>query len=257
MSEPELKLSLKRGKKAFFVSDVHLVAEASKPEEKQREASFCRFLQSIEKEAHCLFLLGDIFDFWFEYRRVCLRGYFSVLHQLHILAQNTEIFFMGGNHDMWAGEHLQNDIGFRLLTHAQRVRIHDTRFFLAHGDGLSDQDHVYKFVKKYVFTSPFFIRLFRLLHPDLGYAIARRFCKVHRSDTADKERQNQPLIQYAYQLHQQNPSADYYVMGHMHAALLKEIHKGVYYANLGEWLREPTYGVFSEETGFEIRRWAA
>lgn len=214
-------LVLPEGKRIYVASDLHLgvpTAEASLA----RERRFVRWLDSIRADAGALILLGDVFDFWFEYRTVAPKGHVRLLGKLAELADaGIPITYFVGNHDLWLRDYLPAEIGLRVAHHPEVHTWFDRRYFLAHGDGLGPGDRQFKFFRG-IFVHPFFNWLFRVHHPDFAIGIAHYFSRrsAQRSrghdqvDYGDREH----LYQFVQALIADGQTADHYVFGHRHHA---------------------------------------
>lgn len=232
-------------KKIYFASDFHLGApsyEASR----LREQQIVRWLKSIEQDAGHLFLVGDLFDFWFEYKTVVPKGAVRLLGQLAQMSdQGIEIHFFVGNHDLWMKDYFEQELGVYIHHQPLQINLLGKQFFIAHGDGLGPKDHGYKRLKK-IFTNRFFQWLFRWLHPDLGIGLA------NFSSTWSRMAQQEPehflghdqewLLQYANYKLQTLPETDFFIFGHRHLPLDIRLKNGrSKYFNLGEWFSYRTY----------------
>jgi UDP-2,3-diacylglucosamine hydrolase len=251
---------LKSTKKIFFVSDFHLGMPNGEVS-LAREKSIVDWLEYCAPNADVIYLMGDIFDFWFEYKKVVPRGFVRFLGTLAKITDNgTKVIMFPGNHDLWLSEYLVKECGVELITKEFVVEHHGKRFFLHHGDGLGPGDHSYKFLKK-IFLVRFARFLFRWLHPDIGVALAHRFSKKSRLAQNPKEDnylgdQQEYLTQFALSHAQgnvENP-IDYYIFGHRHLVLNVHIAPKSRYINLGEWLHGSQYAVFDGQT-MELLNW--
>ena len=165
-------ITLSQGQKVYFSSDNHLGAPDA-DSSAVREQRFVRWLDTIKADAGALFLLGDLFDFWFEYKTVVPKGFVRVLGKLaEISDSGIPIYFFVGNHDLWMHDYLKTELGITVFHEPQVFNINNSSIFIGHGDGKGPNDMGYKRMKK-VFTSPFFQWLFRWLHPDIGVRIAQ------------------------------------------------------------------------------------
>jgi UDP-2,3-diacylglucosamine hydrolase len=167
-------------KAVYFLSDAHL---GGGPEEDNRRRILLQFLSGLHGSADHLYILGDLFDFWFEYRHAVPKGHFRVLRALADLVEDgTPVTYLGGNHDFWCGSYLSREVG--LVVHQRPLSItrQGRRIFLAHGDGLGPGDHGYRLLKA-ILRSPLAIALYRTIHPDLGIPLAYRVSKASRQHT--------------------------------------------------------------------------
>lgn len=232
------------GKKIFFASDFHLGA----PDEQQsklREQKIIRWLDSIQQEAAAIFLLGDIFDFWFEYKEVIPKGYIPFISKLHQLRnKNIPILFFTGNHDLWMGDYFTKELGIPVYHHPIEIRINDKLFLVGHGDGLGPGDKKYKLLKK-VFTNRIAQFLFRWIHPDIGIKIAHYWSGSSRISNSKKNEgrflgKDEWLWQYCHYV-EDKKHHDFYVFGHRHVKLELDVGSHATYFNLGEWVTESNY----------------
>lgn len=244
-----------REKKVFFASDFHLGAPDDQSS-KQREKKIIRWLNEIENEAEAIFLVGDIFDFWFEYEKVVPKGFIRFLGKIADLREKgIPIFFFTGNHDLWMNDYFTQELGIPVFHHPIEVVIANKKFLVGHGDGLGPGDEHYKFLKK-IFTNPFCQWLFKWLHPDLGVRLAHKWSKNSRITNLQKNENefkgdDEWLWAYCKQV-EKNRHFDYYIFGHRHLPLDLPVGHTARYFNLGEWVNQYTYGVFDGNT-FKIK----
>lgn len=235
--------------KIYFASDFHLGAP-NPQESRQREQTILRWLEQVALDASAIYLVGDIFDFWFEYKTVVPKGAVRLLGKLAELSDaGIDLHIFVGNHDIWMFDYLEQELGATVHHQPLQVKLGDKHFFIAHGDGLGPGDHGYKRLKK-VFTNRFCQWLFGWLHPDIGIRIANK--ASHTSRTAQVEPEyflgadKEWLLQYANQkLRQAETTTDYFIFGHRHLPLdILLQNKKSRYLNLGEWFSYNTYAVF-------------
>ncbi len=240
-----LELNLQSNKKLYFISDLHLGApDYSKS--LMREQKVVRFLQSIEQDAQAVFLVGDTFDFWFEYQHVVPKYFIRFFAQLIALKEKgIEIFVFTGNHDLWLQDYLQQEIGATIFHDKIGLQSNGKNILLAHGDGLGPNDRKYKILKK-IFTNPICQWLFRWLHPDIGIEIAQLWSRHSYTDPGievfhgeDKEW----LIQYCKKKLTEK-HYDYFIMGHRHLPMEIKLNDKSVYINLGDWIINNNYAVF-------------
>jgi UDP-2,3-diacylglucosamine hydrolase len=240
-------MELAPGKKIYFLSDFHLGAPNAL-ESRQREARLVRFLTSAQKDAAAFFIVGDIFDFWFEYKTVVPKGFVRILGCLaQISDAGIPIHIFTGNHDLWMKDYLTEELHAQIYFEPKQFEWNAKRFLIGHGDGLGPGDHGYKFLKK-IFTNPLCKFIFSWIHPDWGIQLANYFSAKSRAKTgtADEEflgEDKEWLIIYTKEKAQQM-DVDYFVFGHRHYAIDFTINERSRYINLGDWLRLNTYGVF-------------
>jgi len=236
-------------KNIYFASDFHL-GVPTYAESREREARLVRWLDQIQDNAAELYLMGDIFDFWFEYATAVPRGYVRFLGKLAELADaGVKITFFKGNHDMWMFGYLKEELGATIISNELVIERGGKRFFLHHGDGLGPGDAKYKFLKK-IFRSKLCQWLFARIHPNLGIGIALRWSQNSKSVNSKKEwrkkAEQEWLVVFCKELLQKE-HFDYLIFGHRHLPLAIHLGHNSRYINLGEWLSYNTYAVFDGE----------
>ena len=243
------------GKKIYFASDNHLGAptnEASRP----REKKFVAGLDDIKHDAAAIFLMGDLFDFWFEYKTVVPKGFTRTLGKLaEISDSGIPIHYFVGNHDLWMNGYFEEELGIPVYHKPEEFTFNDTSVFIGHGDGLGPGDKGYKRMKK-VFTSPFFQWLFKWMHPDIGIKIGQYMSVKNKMISGDDDAKflgedNEWLAVYCKRK-LEDKHRDYFVFGHRHLPLEIDLNEKSKYINLGDWIQYYTYGVFDGET-FELK----
>ncbi|MGJ8591571.1 MAG: UDP-2,3-diacylglucosamine diphosphatase [Aquaticitalea sp.] len=248
-------MNIPQGKKIYFASDNHLGAptsELSRP----REQKFVAWLDEVKQDAAAIFLLGDLFDFWFEYKTVVPKGFTRTLGKLaEISDSGIPIYYFVGNHDLWMHGYFENELGIDVFHKPKEFTFNDKLFFIGHGDGLGPYDKGYKRMKK-VFTNPFFKWLFRWLHPDLGVKIAQYLSVKNKLISGDEDAKflgedNEWLVQYSKKKLVEK-HRDYFVFGHRHLPMEIKLNDQSEYINLGDWISYYTYGVFDGEQ-FELK----
>ena len=241
------------GTDIYFASDFHLgVPDHSSSRE--REDRIVRWLSSIQDTAAEIYLLGDTFDFWFEYASVVPKGYIRLLGKLAELSdKGVHIVMFKGNHDMWMFDYFKDELGIEIISDELIIERAGKRFFLHHGDGLGPGDPGYKFLKR-VFRSQFCQWLFARLHPNFGVGIAKRWSAKSRLANNQKETykaaEHEWLVSYSKELLSKS-HFDYLVFGHRHLPLDININDSRY-INLGEWINYNSYAVF-DGSGLEIK----
>jgi len=240
-------ITTSENKKIYFASDQHLGAptpKASLP----REKKFVAWLDTIKEDAGTIFLLGDLFDFWFEYKTVVPKGFVRVLGKLAELKDaGIDIYFFVGNHDLWMRDYFQKELNIPVFHKPQEFDINGKIFLIGHGDGLGPNDHGYKRMNK-VFTFPFFKWLFRWLHPDIGVRLGHYFSVKNKLISGDEDarflgEENEWLAQYCRRKLTEK-HYDFFVFGHRHLPLEIELNNNSTYINLGDWIQYFTYGEF-------------
>lgn len=233
-------------KKIYFASDFHL-GTPTHAQSREREDRIVRWLTSIQHDAEAIYLLGDIFDFWFEYRSVIPKGFIRLQGKLaEISDQGTPIFLFTGNHDMWMFDYFRQELGVEIYREPVIRELHGKTFYIGHGDGLGPGDRRYKFLKRF-FNSPVCQWLFARIHPNLGFGIAQRWSRKSRAANDQKEvflgAEKEWLVIYAREMLKHTP-IDYFIFGHRHLPLDIELAPGVRYVNTGDWLHYNSYAVF-------------
>lgn len=224
-------------KSSYFISDIHLGSD-TEYSSGTRLQTLLHFFSAIEHDAGQLFIVGDLFDFWFEYKTVMPKGYFDLLYGLKQLRDTgIGITLLRGNHDFWIADFFTDELGIPVYDNYLDVVLDGKRFYISHGDGLAKDDKGYRFLKK-ILRNPVNIRLFSLIHPDIGHALATfssRLSRDHRPKLDDRE----DYKQFARELFTQG--YDCVVLGHTHAPMLYE-EKSHVYLNTGDWMNTFTFG---------------
>ncbi|MDG2397027.1 MAG: UDP-2,3-diacylglucosamine diphosphatase [Flavobacteriaceae bacterium] len=240
-------MELKKGYKIYFASDNHL-GTPSFEESLKREKHFVSWLDIIKKDASEIFLLGDLFDFWFEYVKVVPKGFVRVLGKLaEISDSGIKINFFVGNHDLWTKDYFQKELGFNVYRKPEEFRFNNKLFFIGHGDGLGPFDNGYKFLKS-IFTNTFTNFLFRILHPDIGIKIGQFLSKKNKLISGNQEpkflgKEKEWLIKYCEKkLNEKH--RDFFIFGHRHLPINIDLKQRSKYINLGDWISHFTYAVF-------------
>lgn len=244
-------MNIPSGKKIYFASDNHLGApnkEASLPREKE----FVKWLDTVKEDAAAIFLLGDLFDFWFEYKHVVPKGFVRVLGKLaEISDSGIPIHYFVGNHDLWMRGYFEEELNIPVYHSPKEFTFNDKLFFIGHGDGLGPGDKGYKRMKK-VFTNRFSKWLFRWLHPDLGVRLAQYLSVKNKLISGEEDvkflgEDNEWLVQYSRKKLQEK-HRDYFIFGHRHLPLEITLSENSKYFNLGDWISYYTYGVYDGST---------
>jgi|TARA_B110000240_G_scaffold188627_1_gene227648 UDP-2,3-diacylglucosamine hydrolase len=233
-------------KKIYFASDFHL-GSSNKEENIIREKKIISWLNSIEKDAKAIYLLGDIFDFWFEYKKVVPKGFIRLLGKLSELTdKGIEIHYVVGNHDMWMDDYLEQEIGLKLHFKEFIIKEDDKLIFLGHGDGLGKGDYKYKILKK-IFSSNLCKWLFSILHPNFGIGLGQAWSnKSRKKQELNISEDNEILAGYCKEQQNKNP-VDYYIFGHRHIPMNIKIDERANYINLGDWIHHYSYAVYSNQ----------
>lgn len=238
-----LSFNLSAGEKVYFASDFHLGAP-DKASSLERELKIIKWLDAVSQDARAIFLVGDIFDFWFEYKYTVPKGFIRFLGKLAELRdKGILIYFFTGNHDMWMFDYFPNELGIPIYREPITIQVNSKKIYIGHGDGLGPGDNFYKFLKS-IFSSKFFQWVFHWAHPNIGMGIAHYWSKNSRITNEKKEDkfkdQDEWLLQYSREI-ESKEHHDLYIFGHRHLPLeLKVADQSTYY-NLGEWVHHFTY----------------
>ncbi|KAA5549510.1 UDP-2,3-diacylglucosamine diphosphatase [Adhaeribacter rhizoryzae] len=237
---------LEPGKKVYFASDFHLgVPDAASS--LAREKKIVRWLDTIRHDAQMLFLVGDIFDFWFEYRHAIPKGFIRLQGKLAELSDSgLPIYFFTGNHDMWMFDYFTKELNIPVVRQPVSIQINEKKFYIGHGDGLGPKDYTYKVLKK-IFASKLSQWLFARIHPNLGIGVANYWSRKSRIRNTQVDEVFKPgeewLVTYCSEMEKHNHH-DYYIFGHRHLPLDLEINKNSQYVNLGEWVNYCSYAEY-------------
>lgn len=242
-------MQIAAGKKIYFLSDFHLGVPDS-VSSLEREKKIVRFLDTVKQDAAQVFIVGDLFDFWYEYKTVVPKGYVRILGKMAELTDNgIPIHFFVGNHDMWMRDYFQKELNIPVYFEPAAFDYNGKKFLVGHGDGLGPGDHGYKFLKK-VFRNPVCQWLFGILPPAIGVGVANYFSRKSRAKAmaANKDDQflgedKEWLIIHCKEVLQKE-HYDYFVFGHRHLPIHFNLSQSSLYVNLGDWLQYDSYAVF-------------
>lgn len=228
----------------YFISDIHLNCYHSESENRKR-GYLLDFLDEVKEHKATPYIVGDMFDFWFEYRYVIPRHFFRVLRQLQEMVDaGCEIHMLAGNHDYWFGSFFPDELGIPFHPDSVEITIDGKKFFIYHGDGILKRDRGYRLMKK-ILRNRFFIALFRLIHPGIAFRIAKyisgksRHLTLRNPELLEQERKE--LIQYGEKILAQG--YDYVITGHFHLPTEHRFRTGKF-VNLGDWIRYFTFAYF-------------
>jgi UDP-2,3-diacylglucosamine hydrolase len=244
-------------KKIYFLSDFHLGA----PDYNSslvREKKIVAFLDSIKQDAAEIFLLGDMFDFWYEYKKVVPKGYVRILGKLAELSDaGIPMHFFIGNHDMWMRGYFQQELNMTVYHEPQGFTRANKTFYIGHGDGLGPGDHGYKFLKK-IFRNKFCQWVFGQLHPTWGIGLANYFSRKSREKTGTSDEHflgedKEWLIIFCKEILQEQ-HYDFFVFGHRHYPIDHKLTDNIRYINLGDWIRNFTYATF-DGIDMKLHQW--
>lgn len=244
------------GKKIYFASDVHLGAPTIK-DHRAHEKHFVSWLSSIQSSASEIYLLGDIFDFWFEYKKAIPKGFSRFIGKLCELTDaGIPVHFFTGNHDVWIFDYLPTETGIEVYRKPLVKEWGGKRFFLAHGDGLTSFEKAYKRLKS-LFTNKLAQKLFRMIHPDLGICLATYWSRKSREKNADAHgtqfqgEDQEWLVLWAKAL-LKTEHYDYFIFGHRHMAKTIQLNEQSKLIYLGDWITNFSYGEW-DGTEFHLR----
>ncbi len=244
-------MQLNSGKKIYFISDFHLGApdHASSLE---REKRVVKFLDEIKNDAAVIFILGDLFDFWYEYKKVVPKGFVRILGKLAELTDSGIVIkFFVGNHDMWMNGYFEKELNIAVFHDPQEFEFNGKRFLIGHGDGLGPGDHKYKFMKK-IFRNRFSQSLFGMLHPSTGIGMADYFSRKSRAATGKEDEiflgeEKEWLIIFCREMLEKK-NFDFFIFGHRHLPIDFDLNGKSRYINLGDWIKYNSFAVFDGNT---------
>ena len=245
-----INIKLNKGKSIYFSSDNHLGAP-NFSESIIREKLFVSWLDIIKKDAQVIFLLGDLFDFWFEYYNSVPKGFTRVLGKLAELSDSgIKIYFFVGNHDYWTRDYFTKEIGMEVIKKPTEFKINNKLFFIGHGDGLGPGDFKYKFLKR-IFRNPLFIFLFRINYPwfgiPLGKFLSRKNKILSGNNIKFTSKENEML--YHFSMKQlKSKHYDFFIFGHRHLPLKIELDNNSYYYNTGDWITHYSFLHFKDDS---------
>jgi UDP-2,3-diacylglucosamine hydrolase len=238
-------------KTIYFISDAHLGAE-EKEKEKIKEGRLLAFLDKVKEDGDSLYILGDMFEFWFEYKNLIPKDHFKILSQLRdVVDSGIKVSYVVGNHDFWLGDFLTEQIGIRIFKEEVEVNHQEKKIFIAHGDGLAKKDWGYRILKK-ILRNRVNIFLYKQLPPDLSYPLAKFVAGKSRAQ-ADKREASylEDYKSFAYEKIRQG--FDAVILAHTHIPILENLiygspsspQRGIY-LNIGDWFKHFTYGKLLE-----------
>ena len=237
-------------KKIYFASDFHLGVPTHELS-LAREKLVCKWLDTIKHDAEEIYLVGDIFDFWYEYKYTIPKGQTRLLGKIaEFTDSGIPVHFFTGNHDLWMEDYFKQELNVQIHHEPITITFNNKVFLIGHGDGLGPGDGGYKLLKK-IFTSPISKWLYSRLHPNLAFYIAKRSSKRSRINTGDSDEkflgeENEWLFLYCRE-YLKTHKVDYFIFGHRHLPLTLNVDNKATYINLGEWINYHTYAVFDGE----------
>lgn len=239
------------GGPVYFIGDVH-IGTAAPEVEADKEMRLLQLLDEVDERAAALVLVGDLFDFWFEYRHaIPTRGFAILARLLRLVQSGLPIDFLGGNHDWWAGSFLESQIGVRAHSDPIDVECQGRRLFLAHGDGLVPGDNGYRIIRR-IFRNPMSIAAYRWLHPDIGIPLATRSSHTSRRHTETRPIVG-PKLWQSVAVPQFQRDRDSVLIGHFHLPIHLQAPGRDFIVN-GDWMGHWSYSVL-EGGQFTLRIW--
>ena len=238
-------------KNIYFASDFHLGAP-NYEESRKREKLIVSWLDEIKNDAQEIYLVGDVFDFWFEYKSVIPKGFVRLQGKIAALTDSgIAIHWFIGNHDMWIFDYLPKELGITLHRDPLVKTFNGKKFLIGHGDGLGPGDYLYKLLKA-IFLSKICQWAFARIHPNFGVGMAQSWSKKSRkssgiSDAIYHGDEKEHLVAFCNDYLQKDASISYFIFGHRHLPMEVKIGENAKYVNLGEWLTHNTYAVFDGE----------
>jgi UDP-2,3-diacylglucosamine hydrolase len=241
-----------QGMAIFFISDIHL-GEHFSEREKAKKEKLSDFLEMVGKSKGELYVVGDLFDFWFEYKHAIPKEHLAIILKLaNLHNQGLKLTYITGNHDFWLGDFLSREVGFNIYKDQVDVTIEDKKVHIIHGDGLAKNDKGYRILKK-VLRNPINIRLYRLIPPDLGIPFAKFVSGTSRGHT-QKRPKEEFLHEYRDYAHNKlKEGFDVVIMAHTHVPEEIEYEEGLY-LNTGDWIENFTYVEYSDGK-FSLKKW--
>ncbi len=236
--------------KIYFASDFHL-GVPNKETSREREHLLVKWLDDISKDAAEVYLVGDLFDFWYEYKTVVPKGFVRFQAKMAELCdKGIQVHVFTGNHDMWMFNYFEEELGVKMHRASITRQWNGKKFLIGHGDGLGTGDHGYKFIKK-VFSNPLCIWLFKWIHPDIGVGLAnfwsgRSRQANHAADDVYLGDEKERLLQYCKSV-LATEHFDYFIFGHRHLVLNRVVDNNSRYINLGAWFKDPHFAVWDGE----------
>ncbi len=239
--------------KIYFASDFHL-GIPKLDENHKREKHITKWLTEINKDAKAIYLVGDIFDFWFEYKKVVPKGFVRILGKIAELTDNgTQVHLFVGNHDLWMSDYLKKEIGITIHHEPKIIKEQNKKIFIGHGDGMGKGDYIYKIIKK-LFTSKICQWAFARLHPNFAFFIAHKWSNSSRKNNQAIDEKNDILFTYCKEKQKIRP-VDYYILGHNHNPVQLKIDKESTYINLGDWITHNTFAVM-EKSKIKLKKYS-
>jgi UDP-2,3-diacylglucosamine hydrolase len=245
-------------KSYFFASDFHLGAPNS-IESLIREKDIVRWLNHIESKAEEIFLVGDIFDFWFEYKHAIPKGFIRLQGKIAELTdKGIPVHLFTGNHDMWMFDYFPDELGVQIHRNPTILNLHNQKVFVGHGDGLGPGDKSYKFLKR-IFQNKLCQWAFARIHPNLGISLATLSSRSSRKSNGNSDahfngKEKEWLYSFCMDFLQKE-AIDTFIFGHRHLPLEIDLINGAKYLNLGDWIQYNTFVEITPEGSCHLQQW--
>jgi UDP-2,3-diacylglucosamine hydrolase len=243
----KIHINISEAKKVYFASDFHLGAPDFNSS-KEREIKIVHWLNSIRQNAQAVFLVGDIFDFWFEYVYTVPKGFVRLQGKIaEFTDSGIPVYLFSGNHDMWMFGYLEKELGVKIYHNPIEVSINNFKLMVGHGDGLGPGDYSYKFLKK-IFRNRICQWMFARLHPNLSFFVANKWSRKSRISNNENDKylgENEWLFSYCKEV-EELQHHDFYIFGHRHLPLDLKVADNSRYINLGEWMNYFTFAELSK-----------
>lgn len=245
------------GKSTFFLSDLHLGAPYME-DSRMREKKVVDFLDSIKDEADTIYLLGDILDYWFEYRYVVPRGYVRFFGKIAELTdRGVKVVWLKGNHDIWIFDYLPEELGVEIADGSIEIKNHGKVCYLSHGDGVGKLEKGFKMLRG-IFRNRICQKMFSGIHPRWTVPFAYNWSSHSRKEGENRGIPDDSLLKnlrdFSKEYHLEHPEIDYFIFGHVHVFIKEKIAEGCEMVVLGEWIRTFSYAKLSDK-GLELKKW--
>lgn len=239
--------------KAYFISDAHL-GLGNKETEIIKETLLLSFFEHIKNDADSLYILGDLFDAWFEYKTVIPRGFHRTISKLdELVRSNIKVHYLAGNHDYWMDDFFSTDLGINVHFDEFDIVLDGKKIFMHHGDGFTSNDYGYNILKK-ILRNPINIKLYRMLHPDLGVTLAKKISRTSRKHSSNKHFGEEDGMKIAA-TKKIEAGYDIVIMGHRHEPSFQKIGNGLY-VNLGDWISHFSYAEMADGV-ITLNKWTS
>jgi UDP-2,3-diacylglucosamine hydrolase len=241
-----IDIKLNPSKRIYFCSDNHL-GSPNRNLSLEREKIFITWLDQIKKDAQAIFFLGDLFDFWFEYKKVVPKGFTRLFGKLAELSDSgIELFFFVGNHDCWIGNYFEDELGINVFHKKVDLNIDNYNILIGHGDGLGPGDSKYKFLKL-LFRNPILKKLFSFIHPDIGISLGKFLSQKNKIISGDEKvfesEDKEMLFSYCKDV-LKTKYYHFFIFGHRHVPLELDLGNNSKYFNTGDWITHFSYLVY-------------